>query len=106
MNAATLFYTIVSVVGGILLAVISFFLRRTIGLVDKLELKVQDKADCEDITTLRKDMEKRTDKLTRDIESIREDYITKEDFFREQAKTDRKLDLILDILLGRNGNNG
>lgn len=45
------------------------------------------------------------DKLTRDIESIREDYITKEDFYREQAKTERKLDMIIDILMGR-GKNG
>ena len=33
------------------------------------------------------------------IAQIKEDYITKEDFFREQGKTDRKLDRIMDILL-------
>ena len=33
------------------------------------------------------------------IAQIKEDYITKEDFFREQGKTDRKLDRMMDILL-------
>ena len=34
---------------------------------------------------------------------IKADYITKEDFFLEQAKTDRKLDRIMDILLEMKG---
>lgn len=41
----------------------------------------------------------RIDKCESDIAKIKEDYITKEDFFREQGKTDRKLDRIMDILL-------
>lgn len=56
--------------GGI--GIITYFLKRTIDRIDK----------CES-----------------DIAKIKEDYITKEDFFREQAKTDRKLDRIMDILL-------
>ncbi len=56
--------------GGI--AVISFFLRRTIA----------ERDDCK-----------------RDIAKIKEDYITREDFFREQSDTRRRLDRIMDILL-------
>ena len=56
--------------GGI--AVISFFLKRTIAELD----------DCK-----------------RDIAKIKEDYITREDFFREQSDTRRRLDRIMDILL-------
>lgn len=41
----------------------------------------------------------RIDKCESDIAKIKEDYITKEDFFREQGKTYRKLDRIMDILL-------
>ena len=41
----------------------------------------------------------RIGKCESDIAKIKEDYITKEDFFREQGKTDRKLDRIMDILL-------
>lgn len=56
--------------GGI--GIITYFLKRTIDRIDK----------CES-----------------DIAKIKEDYITKEDFFREQGKNDRKLDRIMDILL-------
>ena len=41
--------------------------------------------------------------IREDIEKIKANYITKEDFFREQAKTDRKLDRIMDILLEMKG---
>lgn len=42
----------------------------------------------------------------RDIEKIKEDYITKEDFFREQSENRRKLDRIMDILLEVKGEIG
>ena len=60
------------------LGVISFFLKRTIGELDR----------CKN-----------------DISKIKEDYITKEDFFREQTENRRKLDRIMDILLEINGEN-
>ena len=64
--------TITSAVVGIL----AFFLKRTIHEQDK-----------------------RIEKITGDIEMIKADYITKDDFFREQAKMERKLDMILDKLM-------
>lgn len=60
------------------LGVISFFLKRTIDELD----------NCK-----------------RDISKIKEDYITKEDFFREQTENRRKLDRIMDILLEIKGEN-
>lgn len=61
------------------LGVISFFLKRTIDELD----------GCK-----------------RDIVKIKEDYITKEDFFREQTENRRKLDRIMDILLEVKGEIG
>ncbi len=61
------------------LGVISFFLKRTIDELD----------GCK-----------------RDIVKIKEDYITKEDFFREQSENRRKLDRIMDILLEVKGEIG
>ena len=54
------------------IGIITFFLKRTI---DELDV------------------------AKRDIIRIKEDYITKEDFFREQTENRRKLDRIMDILL-------
>lgn len=61
------------------LGVIAFFLKRTIDELD----------GCK-----------------RDIAKIKEDYITKEDFFREQSENRRKLDRIMDILLEVKGEIG
>ncbi len=60
----------IALTGG--LGIITFFLKRTMDELDKCKT---------------------------DIAKIKEDYITKEDFFREQGKTDRKLERIMDILL-------
>ena len=46
------------------------------------------------------------DACKRDIIKIKEDYITKEDFFREQNENRRKLDRIMDILLEVKGEIG
>ncbi|MCM1315143.1 MAG: hypothetical protein NC205_01055 [Prevotella sp.] len=46
------------------------------------------------------------ERCQRDIEKIKEDYITKEDFFREQNENRRKLDRIMDILLEVKGEIG
>lgn len=46
------------------------------------------------------------DRCQRDIQKIKEDYITKEDFFREQNENRRKLDRIMDILLDLKGEMG
>lgn len=58
-----------------------------------------------DIEQIKKDYtprsvhDKAVDEVRADIKKITENYLTKEDFFREQAKTERKLDLILNILM-------
>ena len=61
------------------IGVITFFLKRTIDELDTCK---------------------------RNIAKIKEDYITKEDFFREQNENHRKLDRIMDILLEVKGEIG
>ncbi|MDE5620659.1 MAG: hypothetical protein K2O29_02295 [Ruminococcus sp.] len=46
------------------------------------------------------------DTCKKNIARIKEDYITKEDFFREQNENRRKLDRIMDILLEVKGEIG
>ena len=61
------------------IGVITFFLKRTIDELDTCKIN---------------------------IAKIKEDYITKEDFFREQNENRRKLDRIMDILLEVKGEIG
>jgi hypothetical protein len=80
------------------IGIIGFFLKRSYNQIDRLEAC---KADKEDLISVQADVQK----LYRDIGEIKTSYLTKEDFFREQAKTDRKLDRIMEILLDIKGGN-
>ena len=82
---------ILSVYSGILtllIGVIGFFLVRTFR---ELDCKVSAK----EFESAQKDIEKNTD----DIRRIKDNYLTKDDFFREQTKTEKKLDDMLKILM-------
>ncbi|MBQ8569348.1 MAG: hypothetical protein IJ446_09035 [Oscillospiraceae bacterium] len=43
------------------------------------------------------------EKLQHTVTGIKDDYLTREDFFREQLKTEKKLDKIMDILMEMKG---
>ena len=65
------------------IGILTFFLMRTIDELDRCQ---------KDILKIRENFTK-----------FRENYITKEDFFREQNENRRKLDRIMDILLDMKG---
>ena len=96
----------VDVVGYIVTAcvgVIGFFLKRTMTRLDATE---------KDVQTIKENYVKESDhkdslhKIDEDIKDVKKDiktmnanFLTKEDFFREQRKTEQQLERILDILL-------
>ncbi len=94
-------------------------LEKVEGKIDEFEKELVSKKDYEkemecvrdDIETIKanytpkSEHDKDFDECRSDIKKITEGYLTKEDFLREQAKTDRKLDKVLDILLEINGKN-
>lgn len=83
--------TVLSIYSGVLtllIGVIGFFLTRTF---KELDNKVSNKT----FEDAQKDIEKNTE----DIRRIKDNYLTKDDYFREQAKVDKKLDSIMDILM-------
>ena len=80
--------SIYSAVLTLLIGIIGFFLTRTF---KELDNKVSTKA----FEDAQKDIEKNNE----DIRRIKDNYLTKDDYFREQAKVDKKLDSIMDILM-------
>ena len=82
---------ILSVYSGVLtllIGVIGFFLVRTFRELD-------NKTSAKEFESTLRDIEKNTD----DIRRIKDNYLTKDDFFREQTKTEKKLDDMLKILM-------
>ncbi len=74
------------------LAIISYFLKRTISELDSYK---------EDISELKENYVDRNElqECQKDIARVKADYITREDFFREQDNTRRQLDRIMSVLL-------
>lgn len=90
--------TVLSIYSGILtllIGVIGFFLTRTFKELD-------NKISSKEFEVAKKDIEENAD----DIRRIKDNYLTKDDYFREQAKVDKKLDSIMEILmqLSKGGN--
>lgn len=90
--------TVLSIYSGvltILIGVIGFFLTRTFKELD-------NKISAKEFEIAKKDIEKNTE----DIRRVKDNYLTKDDYFREQAKVDKKLDSIMEILmeLSKGGN--
>ena len=75
-----------------LLGVIGFFLTRSFAALDK-------KADKCDLEAVKNELEA----VRSTIADDKDNYLTKEDFLREQVKTEKKLDKIMDILMEMKG---
>ena len=83
--------TVLSIYSGVLtllIGVIGFFLARTFKELD-------NKTAIKEFEAAKKDIEKNAE----DIRRVKDNYLTKDDYFREQAKVDKKLDSIMDILM-------
>ena len=93
----TLYASILS----LLMGVVGYFLKRTMSRTDEHEKSIQHIK----LTYVEKtDFEKQTKKLTDDVSDIKENFLTKEDFYRSQANVDKKLDKIYDLILAMKGN--
>lgn len=75
-----------------LLGVVGFFLTRSFAALDK-------KADKPELEALKSEI----DSVRKTIADVKDNYLTKEDFLREQLKTEKKLDKIMDILMEMKG---
>ena len=78
---------VITIISG-LIGVIGFFLVRAFNALD-------GKATKAELDEAKKDIE--ANKIA--IAKIRDNYLTKEDFFREQTKTEKKLDEMMKILI-------
>ncbi len=89
--------------------VIGFFLKRTVGMVDRHEEDISrmkdefvTKTECNALQDgLRTDMRK----LSAGIDALRENGIRRDDFVREIADLNRRQDRVYDILLELKGEN-
>lgn len=88
---------IIPVTSAIVGAVVSWVFKRTMTRIDETEARVrrlEKEINAEDIYNLLKKIEE----LQKELYDVRINYIHKQDFIREMAKIDSKIDKILDAI--------
>lgn len=74
------------------IGIIGFFVKKALSDLEKKS----DKTETERI-------EKELNTVKKSIDDVKDNYLTREDFFREQLKTEKKLDRIMDMLVEMRG---
>ena len=89
------------------IAVVGFFLKRTMNRLDTTEKDVQTiKENYVKETDHKESLQNINDEIKEvksDIRTINDKFLNKEDFFREQRKTEKQLEKIINILLKSEG---
>ena len=90
-------------------AVISYFLKRTISTVDRHDQDINEikrtYVTKDELKETRDELKDSLAKVSSDIEEIKGNCLSKRDYYRVQAKTEEKIDKMYDLLLQMNGGN-
>lgn len=88
-------------------AIIGFFLVRTINQLDSHAKAIGEiqrtYVTKEELKDVKSDINNSMSKLQVDVAQIKENCLTKSDFYRLQMQTDKKIDKIYDLLIKRDG---
>ena len=130
MTLSAFEWFIVCGVAGIVVSIITYFLKRTMATTDahgKDIAEIKQNYVTKDITDeqskdvneikrtyvtktelkeIKTEMRDETSKLSEGIAEIKNNYLTKDDYYRKQIETDRKLDRIYELLLKEKGGAG
>lgn len=94
---------IIGALAGLALGVIGYFLKRTMNNVDEHDKDIatikQTYSTKEEVGQIKDELRTETKKLQTDIEEIKANYLTKDDFYRAQQNSERRLEKIYDLLV-------
>lgn len=86
-------------------SVIGFFLKRTMTKQDEHEKDINEikrtYVNKNELKEFKNDVNKSLEKLQQDVDSLKENTLTKRDFLSTQNKTESKIDKIYDLLMRR-----
>ncbi len=89
------------------IAIIGFFLKRTINQADRHDKEIKGiqltYVTKDELKEVKESTQRSLDKQQNSIEEIKDQMLTKADFYRQQTKTDNKIDKIYDLLISQQG---
>jgi hypothetical protein len=87
----------------LVIGIIGYFLKRTMSTVDTHGKDINDGkltfATKEELKDLKAEMRGETKSLMEDVAEIKENYLTKDDYYRAQIETNHKLDRIYEHMI-------
>ncbi len=93
--------------GTLAVAAIRYFLKRVFSTLDDHGKDINgiklDYATKKELNQVKEELTGETKGLSEDISEIKKNYLTRDDYFRSQAETARKLDRIYEILIDKKG---
>lgn len=96
-------WLIVTAAATMAVGIISYFLKRTMSKQDEHEKDIHHikltYVTKDELKELKEETANGIGKLQRDVEEIKDNTLTKADFYRMQANTDQKIDKIYDLML-------
>ena len=107
MTLTAMEWTVLGGAASALIGVATFFIRRLILANDEHGKDIQHIKQTyvtkEDFSDMRKELRVETKKLSENMEEVKDKYLTKDEYFRTQAATEKKLDKMYDLLLKMSG---
>ena len=98
---------IISTAATVAIGVISYFLKRTMSRQDRHEEDINHikltYVTRDQLKEFKEETNNGIGKLQKDIEEIKDNTLTKADFYRIQTKTEEKIDKIYDLLVQNGG---
>lgn len=103
---------LVATLAGVAVTVISYFLRRTIAKVDDIDRDVnlikRTYVTDEELAMVKTEVRDDIRQLSKEIKELKDNALTRADFYRSQSAVDAKIDRIYDLMMqdarGRSGN--
>ena len=94
---------LLATLAGIAVTVISYFLKRTISKMDDHDRDInkikQTYVTKTELDAVRSEIRDDVGALKADVKEIKENTLTKADFYRSQTATERKIDKVYDLLM-------
>lgn len=98
---------LITTAAGLVIAVIGFFLKRTMSKVDEHDRDIniikQTYVTKDEFKDLRNEIKAELSKISDDMDEIKEKSLSRQDFYRAQADTNDQIRRVYDLLIKRSG---
>lgn len=106
-DVATIVWSVIAGVGGLLIAIVGYFLKRTMSSTDRHETEInhikQTYVTKEEVKELKGELRQELKQLSDAVSEIRDKVLYREDYYRTMVDTNRNIENLRELLIDRLG---